>query len=104
MTMELVNRVSPFMTVEECAQYLRMTKPGSTQTLYRWARSGKIPARKHNGKVAFHQGDIDHWSASKTLANKAPSLTPFEQARMRLRSLKTEHTVKSLPRIQKGTG
>lgn len=99
-----VAKISPFMTIEECAAYLRMTKPKSIQTLYRWARTGKIPARKHNGKITFHQEDIDEWSASKIITPNAPSLSPFEQARVRVRSLKIEHTVKRLPRVLKGTG
>lgn len=89
-------RVSPFMTVEECAAYLRVNR----QTLYRWAQCNKIPARKVNGKVLFHQGDIDAWTQSSASKNKTVTLSPFEQARMRLRSLKTEHTGLSL--IQKG--
>lgn len=89
-------RVSPFMTVEECAAYLRVNR----QTLYRWAQCGRIPARKANGKVLFHQGDIDAWTAAKASEKKTTVLSPFEQARMRLRSLKTEHTGLSL--IQKG--
>ncbi len=95
-------RVSPFMNVGECAIYLRPKKPMNVQTLYRWAKNGKIPSRKHGGSVVFHQGDIDNWSASKVVAPANPSPTRFEQARMRVRSLKTEHTVKRRPRSQKG--
>lgn len=91
-------RTSPFMTAAECADYLRM----NAQTLYRWAQRGKIPARKLGGKVLFHQGDVDAWSASQVAAKKSVALSPFEQARLRLRSLKTEHTGLSL--IQKGKG
>lgn len=93
---------SPFMTVKELAVYLRPGKPMSIQTLYRWAASGRIPARYHNGSLVFHRSDVDSWSASSQAAKRSSSPTTFEQARMRVRSLKTEHTVKRLPRIQKG--
>lgn len=95
-------RVSPFMSVAECGAYLRPGKPINVQTLYRWAKCGKIPARRLNGVLVFHQGDIDSWTASKAASPQPPSRSPFELARMRVRSLKTEHTVKRHPRIQKG--
>jgi len=99
-----IKNISPFMTVEECATYLRL----NPQTLYRWSKRGKIPARKLNGKVVFHRGDVDAWSASKVMvAPQSPALTPFETARRRVRSLKTgeiRHTAQPNSRIQKRMG
>ncbi len=99
-------RVSPFMDAAECAIYIRMTKPNSVQTIYRWAKMGKIPVRKLNGILRFHRDDIDNWSASNNPVPTTPSLSRFDQAKLRLLegSLKTEYTADRLPRTQKGTG
>lgn len=94
--------MSPFMSVKQCAIYLRPDKPLHEQTLYRWAKRGKIPARKLNGMIVFHRDDIDEWTASKSTQPKQTSLSAFEQARLNVRSLKTEHTDR-ISRFQKGT-
>lgn len=92
--------MSPFQDVDECAAYLKI----SPQTLYKWAHLGKIPYRKHLGRLVFHMDEIDKWSAAQARPVRTSSQTRFESARERLRSLKTEHTPAVLPNSQKGAG
>lgn len=96
--------MSPWMDVTECAKHLRPSKPLNCKTLYRWAKKGLIPAHKLNGVVMFHREEVDKHVASNAAVEKPASLTPFEQARLRARSLKTEHTERRQPKFQKGTG
>ena len=47
----------PVMTVEEVAEYLRVT-PSS---IYEWAKAGKMPAAKVGRLWRFHREEIDAW-------------------------------------------
>lgn len=92
---------SHWRSLEYCANYLRPDKPLAMGTMYRWALEGRIPARKLNGVWLVNIVDLEQQLASKVDAPARPSLTPFEQARMRARSLKTEHTVNRPTLVQK---
>lgn len=52
---------SPYLTVEEAAEYLRL----SVRTLEnkRWAGSG--PAFHRHGRVFYHIDDIKEWAATR---------------------------------------
>jgi excisionase family DNA binding protein len=79
--------MSPFMTVKEAAAFLRL----SDKTLYRWVSQKRVPARHHGAKVLFHRDELEAWSAGQIEMQPAePSLSPFERARQRIGSLKTE--------------
>jgi PTS system nitrogen regulatory IIA component len=45
------------MTIEEVAKYLKL-KP---QTIYTWAKNGKIPAAKLEKEWRFKKSIIDKW-------------------------------------------
>jgi len=60
--------VAELMTLEEVADYLRVTKT----TVYRLLRQGKIPANKVGRQWRFDKTSIDKWlrrSSVKTVAN-----------------------------------
>jgi excisionase family DNA binding protein len=60
--------MAELMTLEEVAEYLRVTKT----TVYRLLRQGKIPANKVGRQWRFDKTSIDEWlhqSAVKTIAN-----------------------------------
>lgn len=48
---------SPFMTVEELAEYLKM----KTVTIYKHAQDGKIPGFKVGSKWRFKKETIEAW-------------------------------------------
>ena len=51
--------ISPFLTVEEAANYLRLKK--RTLDNMRWMGTG--PAfRKHGGRVYYHEEELATWS------------------------------------------
>lgn len=77
--MSNVISLSPFLTVEEVAAYLRV----ANSTIYNWVYSKRIPYRKHGGCLVFHKAEIDAWSESRR-NESLPSLSKFEQARARL--------------------
>ncbi len=58
------------MTVEEIAQYLRVTK----KTIYRLLKQGKIPATKVNQQWRFNSASIDRWLESNSVGEKATIL------------------------------
>jgi excisionase family DNA binding protein len=53
------------MTVEEVAEYLRVT-PSS---IYEWAKAGKMPAAKVGRLWRFHREEIDAWVRRGGLQN-----------------------------------
>lgn len=53
--------ISPFMTVEELAEYLKM----KTVTIYKYAQNGNIPGFKVGSKWRFKKETIDAWIDSK---------------------------------------
>ena len=56
---------SPFMTVEELAEYLKM-KP---VTIYKHAQGGKVPGFKVGSKWRFKKETIDAWIDRKESVN-----------------------------------
>ena len=80
--------MSPFLTVQECAEFMKV-RP---RTLYKWACAKRIPSRKHGGRLVFYRPEIEAWSASRTRPAVQPSLSKFQSARLRVRSLTTEVT------------
>lgn len=87
--------MSPFLNVEEAAQYLRL----SPNTLRTYVQERKLPFRKHGRRVVFRVEDLDSWSQARKVE---PSVSKFQEVRSRLRSLKTEYT-HAVP-IRKGAG
>ena len=55
--MNMKEKFSEIMTLEETAQYLKLGK----STLYKMAREGKIPAVKIANQWRFRKEDIDSW-------------------------------------------
>ncbi len=53
--------VSPVMTVEELADYLKM----KVVTIYKHAQDGKIPGFKVGSKWRFKKDTIDDWIKEK---------------------------------------
>ncbi len=50
-------QTEPLMTVEEVANYLRVTE----QTIYAWAKDGSIPCKRPKGELRFQRAAIDEW-------------------------------------------
>ncbi len=60
------------MTLEEVADYLRLSK----DTLYRMAKSGKIPASKVGTQWRFRRSEVEAWldqNSNVSGTNDAPS-------------------------------
>src|SRR5262249_31611354 len=53
----LAQIAEPLMTVEDLAAYLKI----KTQTLYTWARDGRVPCERPNGELRFRRSAIDQW-------------------------------------------
>lgn len=45
------------LSVDEACSYLKLAKP----TLYKFARSGQIPATKFGSVWRFHRASLDRW-------------------------------------------
>ena len=59
MTGERRNKRSPFLTVEELAEYLRIT----VRQIRRMRTEGTGPPfRRHGGQIVYHQKEVDRWS------------------------------------------
>lgn len=81
------SQVSPYMTVEECANYIK----AAPATVYKWSHKKRIPSRKHNGKLMFHREEIDAWSAGKARpVMDAVRPSKFQEVRARLMAKRTE--------------
>lgn len=64
-----VRRMEKLMTLEEVADYLRLSK----DTVYRMANSGKIPASKVGNQWRFRKEDVDQWlEKNKNIAREGP--------------------------------
>jgi len=48
---------SPWLTVEEAAEYLRWSK----HRVYKHVGKDGIPHRKHGGRLLFHRQELDEW-------------------------------------------
>lgn len=46
------------MTAEEAAEYLGI----NTNTVYTWARAGRIPVRRVGSKVFFSRAELEAWT------------------------------------------
>ena len=53
------------LTVKQLASYLQMDE----HTIYRLAKSGKIPAIKIGAKLRFKKDLIDKWIEEKSISN-----------------------------------
>lgn len=93
---------SPFRTVKEAADWLRI----SDWEVRKKIRFGDIPARKHGGKIVIRMRDLERYSESSPYAVKPAFMSRFQSARLRLRSLTTEHTTDDSPKpeTQRGVG
>lgn len=69
------SRESPFLTVDETAIYLKLTR--STLDNFRWAGGGP-KYRKHGGRVLYHKDELDRWSRDREFKNTG-SRTPPER-------------------------
>lgn len=57
---------SPFMTVDEAAHFLKLTR--KTLDNFRWAGGGP-KYRKHGGRVLYHRDELDSWSRAREYNN-----------------------------------
>lgn len=89
--------MSPYLTVLEVADYLRTT-PGQ---IYNLVSKRKIPVWKPTGRLLFEREAIDNWVREKKRPEPIASVSRFESARLRLRSLTTELTA-DCQELQKG--
>ena len=68
-----MNAPSELLTVDEVADFLRV-KPS---TVYEWAKTGKIPARRVGRLWRFSREEIEIWTrAGGSLAEKPSSAGP----------------------------
>ena len=51
------NSSSPFMTVEEAANFLRFP----TKRIYNLTAKGEIPYRKQEGRLLFRRDELERW-------------------------------------------
>ena len=58
-------QVPEILTVKQLASYLQMDK----HTIYRLAKSGKIPAMKIGAEWRFKKNLIDKWIEKKSISN-----------------------------------
>lgn len=80
--------MSPYMTIEEAAHYFNC----SYQTVYRRVKAQKIPARYVGGWRLDRQAVEVYDESGHRPRAKVTSISKFQSARLRLRSLKTEFT------------
>jgi excisionase family DNA binding protein len=62
---EDTDRYNDIMTIEEVAEYLRLTP----QTIYKWAQEKRIPATKLGKEWRFRKSIIDRWLDDKMLGS-----------------------------------
>ncbi len=72
--------MTELMTLEEVADYLRVTK----KTIYRLLRQGKIPATKVGQQWRFDRVAIDDWLQRKSVGAKANILVIDDEEVVRL--------------------
>jgi len=72
--------MAALMTVEEVAQYLRVTK----KTIYRLLKQGKIPATKINKQWRFNRASIDEWLQLNSVGEKASILVIDDETVVRI--------------------
>lgn len=72
--------MTELITVEEVADYLRVTK----KTIYRLLRQGKIPATKVGHQWRFDKAAIDKWLQRSSVGTKANILVIDDEQSIRL--------------------
>lgn len=72
--------MAELMTLEEVAQYLRVTK----KTIYRLLKQGKIPATKVNQQWRFNIASIDEWLQRNSVGTKATILVIDDEEVVRM--------------------
>jgi len=72
--------MAELMTVEEVAQYLRVTK----KTIYRLLKQGKIPATKVNQQWRFNSTLIDEWLGRNSVGAKVTILVIDDEELIRM--------------------
>jgi len=72
--------MAELMTLEEVAQYLRVTK----KTIYRLLKQGKIPATKVNQQWRFNSASIDEWLQRNSVGTKATILVIDDEEVVRM--------------------
>ena len=72
--------MAELMTVDEVAQYLRVTK----KTIYRLLKQGKIPATKVSQQWRFKRASIDEWLQQKSVGEKASILIIDDETVVRI--------------------
>lgn len=55
---------SPFLTVKEAAEYLRVRPKTISDWIYR-RHETRIPVRWHGARVVFHKDDLMKWSQER---------------------------------------
>lgn len=60
--MNSTDKQSPFLTPKETADYLRV----AVSTIYDWRRLGKLPGRKHGGKLLFDRHVVETFGKADT--------------------------------------
>ncbi len=73
-------------------------------TLYKWAKRGKIPAYKVNGRWVFDLDLVDRWLAGERPAAQTPCVSRFQQAKERLQRSLTIEVTPMHPSSLKGVG
>ena len=71
--------MAELMTVQEVADYLRVTK----KTIYRLLRRGKIPATKVGNQWRFEKTSIDEWLQRSSVGAKANILVVDDEESIR---------------------
>ncbi len=72
--------MAELMTVQEVADYLRVTK----KTIYRLLRQGKIPATKVGQQWRFNAASIDKWLQQNSIGAKSSILVIDDEKVVRL--------------------
>ena len=71
--------MTEFITVEELARYLRVTR----KTIYRQLKEGKIPATKIGRQWRFDRASIDRWLGQNSVRVKANILVVDDEETIR---------------------
>ncbi len=76
---------SPLWSYQEAADFLRISVPG----VKKWQRERKIPFLKVGRRTFFLKPDLETFLVEKCRMEPKPLTTRFQDAKARLRSLKT---------------
>lgn len=89
---------SPFLTVRASAEFLGV----SVSQIYALRKEGKLKVRRHGARKGYriHIEDLQAYSEAGTVAETQRFTSKFQDARNRLRSLKTEDTAHPLSLVR----